>query len=328
MVRCLKGAFAALTASAAALAHLPAEAADYAVVARWDLGPAGKWDYATFDPVRHRILIALGDRVLVVSAADGQEVGEVAETNGVHGIALAQDLKLGFATDGKTNAVTVFDLDTLQHRRDVVVSGGSPDAVVYAAPVGKVYVFNGHSNSVSVVDVGSSKEVATITTAGKPEFAVYDGAGRVFFNVEKDAGQIQVIDTATDRIVATWDLSGCSNPTGLAIDTRSERLFSVCRNQTMAVTDAASGKHIASVPIGDGPDAAWVDSATGTIFSANGKSGTLTIVHEDDPDHFRVTATLATARSARTMAFDAVARRAYLPAVISGHMYLIVAAPN
>lgn len=321
-------AWGALLAGVAILGPLSAMAAEYKVVARWDLGAAAKWDYATFDPVRHRVFIAHGDRVVVIDAANGLKVGEIANTNGVHGIALAEDLKLGFTSNGKANTLTVFDLETLKPRQDVAVSGNSPDAVLYDAFVGKVYAFNGHSESVSVIDTRTMKEVATIKTAGKPEFAVSNGAGKVFFNIESDAGQMQVIDTAADRVVATWNLTGCSSPTGLTIDVRSQRLFSVCDNQVMAVTDAASGRHVASVPIGDGPDAAGIDPASGTIFSSNGKSGTLTIVHEDDADHYSVSATLATEKNARTMAFDAVTRRLYLPTVVSGNMFVLVASPG
>ncbi len=313
---------------------LYAAAPAYRLVARWDLGPAERWDYATFDPVRRRVFIAHGDRVIVIEAGSGKKLGEIADTQGVHGIALAQDLKLGFATNGKANSVSVFDLETLAPLREIAVSGISPDALVYepanskTGSGAKVYTFNGRSDDVSVIDTNTWKEVAKIKTAGKPEFAVADGAGKVYVNIQSDAGQMQVIDAAADRILGTWDLPGCRMPTGLAINIGAQRLFSVCANRTMAVTDSGSGRHVASVPVGEGPDAAVVDPATGTIFSSNGQSGTLTIVSAEDAERYRVAASLVTQKGARTMAFDAATRRIYLPVVESGRMFVLVAAPQ
>jgi YVTN family beta-propeller protein len=303
-------------------------AAGYAVVNRWSLGPAAKWDYATFDTTRRRIFIAHGDRVIVVDSDSGEVVGEIPGTNGVHGIALAQEIKRGFTSNGKANTITVFDLDTLQRLEDVPVSGENPDAIVYEPSVGKVLTFNGRSNTVSVIDVKTLKEVATLKTAGKPEFAVSNGAGKVFFNIESPAGQMQVIDATTDQVLATWDLTGCSRPTGLAIDSKLGRLFSVCENEVMAVTDATTGKPVASVRIGAGPDAAGYDAETKTIFSSNGKSGSLTVIQQDDADHYRVIATVPTAASARTQALDPATHRLFLPSVTSGNMTLLVVGPE
>jgi YVTN family beta-propeller protein len=319
--------FVAIVTALALSGSATAVASDYAVVAHWNLGPVAKWDYATFDAQRHRVFVAHGDKVLAVDSESGRAVGEV-PAQGAHGIALAPTLQLGFSSNGQANSITAFDLDTLQPRQQIAVSGDGPDAILYEAAANRVYAFNGRSNNVSVIDARTLREIATIAAAGKPEFAVADGAGKVYFNVEEDAGRMQVIDVQADRIVATWDLAGCSNPTGLSIDSAARRLFSVCANEVLVVTDAASGKQVARLPIGTGPDAAAFDPASRMVFSANGRSGTLTLIQEDDADHFRVVADLPTQKSARTMAFDPGTHRVFLPAVTAGDMVLIVVAPR
>jgi len=310
--------FAVLATAGLALAgcalHLAARAAaPYAVGATYALPGSGRWDLLAVDPDRHHLLLSRSDRVQVMDTRDGRLVGEIAGTDGVHGIAIAPRLRRGYASNGHANTVTEFDLATLQRIRDVPVIGRSPDAVLFEALSGRLFFFNGASANASVLDPAAGKEIATIPLDGKPELAASDGRGHVFVNIE-DKAKLVELDAATMRVTNTWLLSGCEEPSGLAIDVVHARLFSVCRNQMMVVTDAGNGRQVARVPIGDGPDGAAFDPLTQTAFSPNGKAGTLTIVHEDDPEHFRVVQTLATQRSARTIALDAVTHRLYLPA--------------
>jgi len=178
-------------------------------------------------------------------------------------------------------------------------------------------VFNAHSNNASVIDPVTGKELATIPFAGNPELGASDGKGHVFVNIE-DKGEVVSIDAASMQIQHIWALDGCEEPSGLAIDVEHSRLFSVCQNGTMAITDAQDGHEVARVAIGEGPDGAAFDPQTQNAFSPNGQSGTLTVVHEDDPDHFRITQTLTTQHSARTIALDPETHRLYLPAAQFG----------
>ncbi len=315
---------------AAPLSQVSSYAAEtrYAVLDHWTLGDASKWDYTDIDVVRHRLFISRGDRVQVLELPSGKQIGEVPGTKGVHGVAFAQDLKLGFTSNGASSSVTVFDLDTLQIKQEIPSAGINPDAILYEPGSHKLFVFNGKSNDVTLIDAVSLKTIATIAASGRPEFAVSDGAGKVFFNIE-DKSEMNVIDVATNKLVSKWSLKGCEEPSGLAIDTAHARLFSVCQNKIMVVTDAKTGRRIANVAIGEHPDAVIYDASTATIYSSNGDAGgSLTVIRQDDADRYSVIANVVTSKGAKTMAMDQVSKKIYLPTVVDNKFTVLVAGPK
>lgn len=285
----------------------------YAVAATYPVAGPGGWDLLAVDSRRHHLFLSRSDRVQIVDTSNGRLVATIPGTDRVHGIALVPSLGLGYTTNGKSNSVTEFKLDTLERVRDIPVSGQSPDATLYDDASHRLFAFNAHSNNASVIDPALGREVAVIAFDGNPELAASDGKGRMFVNIE-DKAEIAEIDTARMQVTHTWPLPGCEEPSGLALDAAHARLFSVCQNRTMAVTDANTGVQVARVAIDDGPDGAAFDAGRQLVFVPNGRSGTLTVVHEDDPGHFRIVQTLATQPSARTIALDAKTHRLYLPA--------------
>lgn len=294
-----------------AVAAAAAPSAAYQVVSRLPLTGAGGWDYLSFDAQHRHLFVSRGDRVLVIDVDAHKQVGTIADTQGVHGIAIAPDLGRGYTSNGKSASVTVFDLGSLKTVATVTGTGEKPDAIVYDSASHHVFTLNGKSGTASVIDPVKNAVIATIPLPGKPEFAVSDGAGHVYANIE-DKSELVQIDSASNKVVQTWPLAPCESPSGVAIDTQHHRLFSVCDNRTMAVTDAADGHQVATVAIGDGPDAVVFDPADAMVYSSNGESGTITAVHEDDPNHFTVTATIPTQTSARTLALDPKLHRLYL----------------
>jgi DNA-binding beta-propeller fold protein YncE len=313
--------FTSLTSLALLLATIGiAHAADpqYAVASRWTAGGAGGWDYLTLDAAGKRLFVTRGDRVDVYDTATGNLSGTIAQTAGVHGVALAPDLGRGFTSNGRADSVTAFDLATLKTIAEAKVSGHNPDAILYDAGTKRVFTFNGRSSDATVLDANTLAIVGTIALAGKPEFMASDDRGHIYVNIETEAGQLQVIDPKTLKVTSTWPLPGCASPSGLAFDAAHRRLFSVCDAKVMVVTDADTGRQIAKLPIGEGPDAAAFDPALGLVFSSNGESGTLTVIHEDDPDHYRVVSHLPTQETARTMALDRATHQVYLAAATPG----------
>lgn len=299
-----------------ACAHSPQaskQVVTYAVAAEFALGGEGRWDLLAVDSARHHLFLSRSDRVDVVDTRNGKLLASIAGVDGAHGIAIAPALRRGFATAGHSDTVTEFDLETLKRVRDIKVSGHSPDAILYDAFSRHVFVFNAKSNNASVVDPVTGREITTIAFTGNPELGTSDGKGHVFVNIE-DMAELVEIDSTSLKAAQTWPLPGCEEPTGLAIDTDHARLFSVCQNQTMSITDAHNGRQVARVEIGSGPDGAVFDTQRQLAFSPNGRAGTLSVVHEDDPEHFRVTQTLTTQTSARTIALDQSTHRMYLPA--------------
>jgi hypothetical protein len=284
----------------------------YEVVARYAVGGTGGWDFISVDEKRHRLFISRGDRVQVVDSLSGKAVGELPGTAGVHGIAVADDLGVGFTSNGRTDSVTAFNLETLAVVDSIKVTGTNPDAILYEPFTKRILTFNGRSANVTAIDATSRKVVGTLAVSGKPEVAVADGRGRVFVNIE-DRNSIAVIDMATFTVAKYWPLGDCDGPTGLAIDRQRERLFSVCANRKMMVVDAKTGSVVATLPIGSSPDGAEFDAALNLAFSSNGE-GTVTIVSAGATGPFTVIDTVRTQKSARTIALDSVTHRLYLPA--------------
>jgi YVTN family beta-propeller protein len=305
------GATAGAAAGAAATGGAASGVSDMQVLERWKLGGAGGWDYLTLDAAGEHLFLSRATRVDVVDTRSGKMIGTVPNTAGVHGIALAEDLKRGYASNGKSDSVTVFDLKTLAVIQEVKIPGHNPDAILYE-PAGKhVFTFNGKSKDVTVLDASSLAVIATFPVPDKPEFAVDDGNGHIYVNIESEPGQMSVIDSRKLSVTRSFPLPGCASPTGLAIDRPHHRLFSVCDGKTMAVTDADSGKQVVRVPIGEGPDAVAFDAKRGLVLSSNGE-GTLTVVRQDSAAHYSVQATIATQRGARTMALDDAKGKVYL----------------
>ncbi|HZS27578.1 MAG TPA: YncE family protein [Candidatus Angelobacter sp.] len=282
-----------------ALAFAPVK---YEVKQKYVLGGDGGWDYLTFDPAGKRLFISRGTHVMVVDPYKGSSIGDIPNTTGVHGIALAQDLGKGFTSNGRENTVTVFDLKTLKETTKIKIDGENPDAILYDPATHRVFTFNGRSKNSTVIDATKDTVVATIPLDGKPEFGVSDGKGKVFVNIE-DKSELSAIDAKNAKVLNTWPLAPCEEPSGLAIDQKHRRLFSGCHNKMMAVTNADTGKVIATPAIGQGVDANAFDDEQELAFSSNG-DGTLTVVHEDSPGKFSVVDNATTEKFARTMALD------------------------
>jgi len=284
----------------------------YHVVRHIPIGGEGGWDYLTVDSASHRLFVSHADRVNVVDLDKGTVAGTIANTQGVHGIAVAPALHRGFISDGKTSTVTVFDLNTLATIAELKTTGERPDAILFEPVSSRVFTFNAGGSNTTAFDAATGAVAGTIALGGKPEFAVSDGKGRVFVNIE-DTSELVAFDAASLTVVTRWKLAPCEEPSGLAIDRAHSRLFSGCDNKVMAISDATNGKLLTTVPIGEGVDGDAFDPTMNVAFSANGRSATLTVVRETSPDHFEVVANVPTLPGARTMAIDEATHHVYLP---------------
>ena len=282
----------------------------YKIVARYQPGGEGGWDYLTVDAASQRLFVTRSTRVQVIDLATGKLLGEIADTPGVHGVALAPDLGRGFTSNGRDSTVTVFDLKSLAAVARVHLAARNPDAILYEPTTRRVFTFNGGSQNATAIDAVADTVVGNVFLGGRPEFGVADGKGRVFVNLE-DSSAVVGFDARTLAVGPRWPLAPGEEPTGLAIDREHRRLFSVCHNQTMIVLDADSGRQVATLPIGAGTDGAAFDPATGFAFSSNG-SGTVTVVHEDAADRFSVVDSVTTQPGARTIAMDPKTHQLYL----------------
>lgn len=273
----------------------------YHVVRTYKLGGEGGWDYLTVDPETHRLFISRGTHVVVIDVDTGKSVGEIADTPGVHGIALAPELGRGFTSNGREGTVSIFDIKTLA-TSNKVKAGENPDAILYDPATKRVFTFNGRSHDSTAIDAASGNVLGTIKLDGKPEFAASDGKGEIFVNIE-DKSELTAIDSNKLEVKATWPLAPCTEPSGLSIDRRHRRLFVGCDNKMMAVVDADTGKVIATPAIGDGVDATRFDPGTDLAFASCGE-GVLTVIKEESPEKFTVAENVPTQQGARTMALN------------------------
>jgi len=294
-----------LTAAVAVAAAGPG----YKVIKTYKIGGEGGWDYLTADSAARRLYISRSTHVIVLDLDSGKTVGDIADTPGVHGIALATDLGRGFSSNGRDNSVSIFDLKTLANGSKVRV-GDHPDAILYDPTTKRVFTFNAKSHDSTAIDAASGKVIGTIKLDGKPEFAAADGKREVFVNIE-DKSELTVIDPINLTVKTKWPLAPCEDPSGLSMDKNNRRLFVGCGNKMMAVVDADTGKIMATPPIGEGVDATAYDDDTHLAFASCGE-GVLTIVKEEAADKFSVVETVPTQQGARTMALDSQTHNAYV----------------
>jgi len=286
-----------------AAAAMAAAGPGYHAISTYKVGGEGGWDYLTVDASARRLYISRGTHVIVLDTDSGKNAGDIPDTPGVHGIALAPELGKGFTSNGREGTVSIFDIKTLASSGSKVKVGDNPDAILYDPATKRVFTFNGRSQDSTAIDAASGKVLGTIKLDGKPEFAASDAKGEIFVNIE-DKSELVAIDPNKLEIKAKWPLAPCTEPSGLAIDRKNRRLFVGCDNKMMAVVDADSGKVLATPAIGEGVDATAFDDETGLAFASCGE-GVVTVVKEESPDKFSVAENVTTQPGARTMALDA-----------------------
>jgi DNA-binding beta-propeller fold protein YncE len=273
----------------------------------------GGYDYMAIDEVNNHLFVSHGTAFNVIDLATEQPIATIDGLKGVHGIAFANEVNKGFISDGKAKAVVVVDLTSFKILKTINLPAEDEDGIIYDPYSKKVFVFCGDSKSTCVIDPKTLELVKTIDLGGGPEFAVSDGKGHVYNNIE-DLSSLKVIDTKTMEVKATWPLSPCGGPTGIAMDKEHQRLFTGCRtNKGLSVVDAHTGKVITTLPIGAGVDAVIYDPSTRLIFVSNGDA-TTTIIKQESPDKYSVIQTLATQYRAKTMALDKRTKKIYLSA--------------
>lgn len=285
---------------------------NYKIVNKINLGGEGFWDYIAVDEANGKIYTSHSDKVHVVDISTGKQTGVISDTKGVHGIAIAPELNKGFTSNGGDATITVFSLSTLEKLANIPGTGQNPDAILYDSFSKRVFTGNGRSASFTVIDAVNNKVAGTVQLEGKPEAIVTDGKGKIYVNIE-DKSLIEVINATTLEVIDRWPISPGEEPSGLALDNQTHRLFSVCGNELMIVVDAETGKVITSLPIGRGCDGAAFDPLYKRAYASNGE-GTMTVVQEKDANSFEVLETVPTARSARTIALDKTSHHIYLPA--------------
>jgi DNA-binding beta-propeller fold protein YncE len=298
-VACLLGSI--VFALTVAPAYTAPQGAGYKVVRRMPVGGDGGWDYLRVDSDAHRIYLSRGTHMMIVDENDGKVIGDLPNTKGIHGMALAQDLGKGFTSNGQANTVTVFDLKSMKFLSEIKISGDDPDSILYDPATKRIFTFNGKSANSTVIDATNGQVVGTVALGGKPEEPVLDGKGNVFVNIEDKSSMVQ-FDAKTLAVKSTWPLAPCEGPSAIAMDTAHRRLFSAC-DKVMVVVNADTGKVVASPPIGGDPDGNGYDPATGLLF-ATCREGLVSVIHQDSPDKYTVVGNVTTQFGTRTMAMD------------------------
>lgn len=272
------------------------------------LGGDGGWDYLNLDPESGKLFVTHGTHVMVIDPASGKVVADIQGLQGIHGTAFTNGR--AYITEGASNKLAVIDTKTFSKLSEIPV-GTRPDEVLYDPATGHIFTFNGGSSDATAVDPISGRVIGTVALGGKPEAAVSDRKGTVFVNVE-DKNELVAFDAVSLVVKARYSLAPCESPSGMAADIAHNRIFSGCKNKIVAVTDMKTGKVVTTFPIGEGVDANRFDPSTGLVFSSNGKSGTLTVALEENPDSYMVMQNVLTDSGARTMELDPKTHIAYL----------------
>ena len=287
----------------------------YRIAQTFPLGGDGGWDYIVPDPPNHRIYIGRANRVMVVDEQSGKLVGTVTDINGAHGTAIATSTGHGFATSGNDGSVVMFDLTSFKALKKIPAAEDA-DAIIYDAASKRVFTFNGDAHSSTVIDPAQGTVVTNIALNGKPEYGASAGDGRVYANLT-DTSEVVEIDAKSATVSRRWPTAPCKQPVSMAIDTAHHRLFSGCRSGVMAISDYQAGTLVTTVPIGTGVDGAGYDATSADAFASNA-DGTLTVIHQDSPDHYSVTQTLQTSQGSRNMGLDPTNHRIYVAAAKLG----------
>jgi len=299
-----------LVVTVAALATAQAQKpAGYHLLKKHVLGGEGGWDYMALDGKTRLLYVTHGNAVEILNVDTGVKGEPITGLQGVHGVAFAPERNRGYISNGRGNSVSVFDLKTHQVLDTVPSSGQNPDAIMYDAFSGRVFTFNGRTANATAIDAATNKVVGTVDIGGKPEFSVTDGQGTIFVNNE-DKSEVVAFDAKTLEVKKKWSIAPGEGPSGLAIDLKGKRLFSVC-DKVMVVSDFVNGRVVATVPVGGGPDAVRYDPATGLVFSSDG-DGTMTVVKQESADTYSVLETVTTAPRARTMELDPKSHRVFV----------------
>jgi DNA-binding beta-propeller fold protein YncE len=281
----------------------------YRVTHSYTLGGDGSWDYVVPDPPNHRLFVARQTRVMVIDEDKGTLLGEVTGIQGAHGTAIAEKTGHGFATSGNDQSVVMFDLRTFKPLGRIP-AGEDADAIVYDAPSNRVFTLNGDAHSSTVIDAQMGTLITNIPLGGKPEYGASAGDGKVYANLT-DISEVVEIDAKTAAVTRRWATGACKQPVSMALDTAHHRVFSGCRSGVMAISDYQAGKVVATLPIGAGVDGAGYDVASGNAFASNA-DGTLTVIHQDSPDQYRVLETVQTPQGARNMGLDPTNHRVFI----------------
>ena len=286
-------------------------ASGYKVIKTVPVGGEGGWDYVYVDSAARRVYISRGTHTMVMDADTYAIVGDIPDTQGVHGIAIATELGRGFTSNGRGNDVTIFDLKTLKPIGNTKTDA-NPDAIIYEPVTKRVFTFNGRGKNATAINATDGTVAGTIPLGGKPEFAVADGKGTIYVN-DEDTSELHHLDAQELKELHKWPLAPCKSPSGLSMDTKNRRLYSVCDDKVSVVVNADTGKVVATPEIGNGPDASAFDPTTDTFFASCGE-GVLTVIHEDSPDNYTVVENVPTKRSARTMGLDLKTHNIFMPA--------------
>ena len=278
---------------------------------RIEVGGEGGWDYLSVDSDNKRLYVSRGNRVIVIDLVTEKVVGELANTPGVHGVAIVSELGKGFTSNGSDSTLTVFDLKSLKPTGKIEARG-VPDAILYDPFSKRVFSFNHKTDDATVVDVVTEKVVGTIAFDAEPEAAVTDGKGRVFVNL-RSTSEVAEIDTQSLKILNRWPLAPGVRPNGLGFDAKNRRLFSTCGNQKMVILDAVKGSVLGTAEIGKGSDGCAFDPSKQYAYSSNG-DGSISVVGEKEPGQFATLGSIPTEPGARTMIIDSVTNRLYLSA--------------
>src|SRR5580704_5062683 len=174
----------------------------YHVVTTYKVGGDGGWDYLTADAAARRVYISRGTHVMVLDADSGKGVGDIADTPGVHGIALAPELGRGFTSNGRSQDSTVVDADSGKVLGTIKLDG-KPEFAASDAK-GMIYVNIEDKSELTAIDPNKMevKAVWPLAPCTEPSGLSIDRKNRRLF-VGCDNKMMAVVDADSGKVLAT-----------------------------------------------------------------------------------------------------------------------------
>ncbi len=270
-------------------------------------------DTLSFAPNSHKLYAGYTSENLIIAfdTLKNEIVATISDLPNVRGIAFVPGLKIGFTCNRLHRSIGVVDLKTNALIRIIEIEG-EPEAILYDPKVKLIYVADSAGKAGLLIDPETQKIVANIPLGGTPESVRVDPKSGLIYQILSDTEEAAVIDPIARAVVKRFKTTGGERPAGLALDSKNHRIFIACENGILLIMNSDSGEIASSVPIGKGADTADFDPKWKRVYTANGQSGTMSVLEESGKDYYSALEEVETRVGARALAVDLKSHRIYL----------------
>jgi len=271
---------------------------------------AGGFDHADVLPATGRVWVAhtANDSLDIIDGVNDRYLRSVANLKGVAGALVAPAANLVFTSNRGEDTVSMFST-TDEAALTKVRVGTRPNGLAHDPTRNLLLVGHGDDPAtVAILDVAKRIVLNTVRVPGRTRWTVFDPQQDMFFvNVSNPAVIVGIKASRPGEIACTYQVPA-TGPHGLALDTRTRRLFCACDAKKLVSLEADSGKILHELPLSGTPDVLFLNAARRHLYAAIGDPGVIDVF---DIDTMTLLQTVPTEKGANTIAFDAVRNKVY-----------------